>query len=134
MSDRALLSALDEIHTTRQRRVWGPMRRFSSRGKQIRPVLALAAVVLVSVIGLTLLPLGGFRGGLGGPPPTPSPSPTATPSSLTVRDMAPVDAGTYVTADPFLVRVTFTLPGGWGAGMLGPYSRQTSIRPSIRRH
>ena len=30
-------------------------------------------------------------------------------------------AGAYVTGDPFLARVTFTLPGGWEGNMGGPY-------------
>ena len=123
ISDRAVRSALDQIHVTRQRRSWGPARRFSSMGNPLRLVAGLAAVVLASVIGLSLLPGGGFSGGLGGPPPspTPTPLPTPIPSPLTVGDPAPMAAGTYVTADPFLARVTFTLPGGWEGNMGGPY-------------
>ena len=66
ISDRALQSALDQIHVTRQRRAWWPARRFSSMGNPLpHAVAGLAAVVLASVIGLSLLPGGGFGGGLG---------------------------------------------------------------------
>jgi hypothetical protein len=33
-----------------------------------------------------------------------------------------LDPGTYVTASPFLSRVTFSLPPGWFANMGGPYA------------
>ena len=121
ISDRALQSTLDHIHVTRQRRSWGPARRFSSMGNSLRLVAGLAAVVLASLIGLTLLRGGSFGVGPGGPPPTPSPLPTPEPSPLTVGDPALLAAGTYVTAEPFLARVTFTLPGGWVGNMGGPY-------------
>lgn len=121
ISDRAVQSALDQIHVTRQRRSWGPARRFSSMGNPVRLVAGLAAVVLASVIGLSLLPGGGFTGGFGPPPPTPTPLPTPIPSPLTVGDLSPMAAGAYVTGDPFLARVTFTLPGGWEGNMGGPY-------------
>jgi|GEM_PF-1406545 len=125
MSDRALQAALDQIHMTRQRRTWVPTRRFTSTGNPIRLVAGAAAVVLAAVIGLTLLAGSGSLGGIGGPPPTasppPTPVPTPTPHPLTTGDMAPLGAGTYVTADPFLARVTFTLPAGWSGQMGGPY-------------
>lgn len=121
ISDRAVRSALDQIHVTRQRRPWGPARRFSSMGNPLRLVAGLAAVVLASVIGLSLLPGGSFSGGFGGPPPTPSPAPTPVPSSLTEGDLAPLPAGTYITDEPFLARVTFTIPDGWEGNMGGPY-------------
>ena len=97
ISDRAVQSALDQIHVTRQRRAWWPARRFSSMGNPLRLVAGLAAVVLASVIGLSLLPGGGFAGGLVGPPPspTPTPLPTPIPSPLTVGDPAPM-AGRHV--------------------------------------
>ncbi len=123
ISDRAVQSALDQIHVTRQRRSRWPARRFPSMGNPLRLVAGLAAVVLASVIGLSLLPGGGFGGGLVGPPPSPTPTPLPTPiaSPLTVGDPATLAAGTYVTDDPFLARVTFTLPDGWEGNMGGPY-------------
>jgi len=90
-------------------------------GNPLRLVAGLAAVVLASVIGLSLLPAGGFGGGPGVPSPTPTPLPTPIPSPLTVGDFAPLAAGTYVTDDPFLARITFTLPAGWQGNMGGPY-------------
>ena len=35
--------------------------------------------------------------------------------------IGPLQPGTHVTADPFLARVTFTVPAGWEGIMGGPY-------------
>ena len=125
MSDNALRSAFDEIHVTRQRRSWWPARRISSMNPAFRLAAARARSSWPWSSVSASCPGGGFSGGLGGPPPPPDAHSTATrrsPSPLTVGDPArPWPAGTYVTADPFLARVTFTLPGGWEGNMGGPY-------------
>ena len=56
--------------------------------------------------------------------PTPSlmPSATPTPRAIEVGPHGPLKPGTYVTASPFLSRVTFSLPPGWFADMGGPYA------------
>jgi hypothetical protein len=51
-----------------------------------------------------------------------SPSPTSTPRALDVGPQGPLEPGTYVTASPFLSRVTFSLPPGWFGNMGGPYA------------
>ena len=78
MPDRGLQAALDEIHVTRQRRAWWPARRFSSMSNTIRLAAGAAAVALVTVVGLSLMPGAGFSGFA--PTPTPTPTPTASPT------------------------------------------------------
>jgi hypothetical protein len=51
-----------------------------------------------------------------------SPSPTSTARALDVGPQGPLEPGTYVTASPFLSRVTFSLPPGWFADIGGPYA------------
>jgi hypothetical protein len=51
-----------------------------------------------------------------------SPNPTSTPRALDVGPQGPLEPGTYVTASPFLARVTFSSPPGWFANMGGPYA------------
>jgi lysophospholipase L1-like esterase len=41
---------------------------------------------------------------------------------MTEGDVAPLEPGTYVTGDPFLARVTFTVPAGWEGNIGGPYA------------
>ena len=36
--------------------------------------------------------------------------------------MPTLTPGTYVTNDPFLARVTFTVPDGWAGNIGGPYA------------
>ena len=55
-----------------------------------------------------------------GSAPTPSSAPTPLP--LTAGLQGPLDPGTYVTASPFLSRLTFSLPPGWFADVGGPYA------------
>ena len=139
LSDRALRSALDEIHVTRQRRSWWPARRFRELNTPIRVAIAAAAVAVVALVGINLLPKSG---GVGGPAssPTSSPSPTLSPSvspSAAVLPDGALPAGTYVYAPfgsgpgldstclqppqsgcidpgpPTSMRVTLTVPDGW---------------------
>ena len=122
LADRVLEAALDEIHVTRQRRVWGPARRFPSMGNAIR-LAAVAAVLVVAVAGINLfLPGDGGFGSLQ-PSPTSLPTPRGT---LVVGDPVQLQPGTYITADPFLVRVTLTVPGGWDGKLGGPYAAYLS--------
>jgi hypothetical protein len=130
LSDRALQAALDEIHVSTQRRPWWPARRLSSMSNVVRLVAGVAAVVVVVLVGINLI--APSNGGIGGPAPsptptaTPAPTPTLSPSpSLGALTLAsnPValEAGTYVTPDPFGSRVMFSVPAGWSGNVGGPY-------------
>jgi hypothetical protein len=75
---RVLDVVLDQLPTTRQRRLSWPARRFPYMNTFAKIAAAAAAVVLVAMIGTRLLP---SSGGLGGPAvsPSPSPSPSVSP-------------------------------------------------------
>jgi hypothetical protein len=118
LADRVLEAALDEIHVTRQRRVMWPARRFPSMGNAIR-LAAVAAVLVVAVAGINLFLPG--NGGLGGPQVSPTPLPTPR-GTIVEGDPVPLQPGTYITADPFLVRITLTVPAGWDGKLGGPYA------------
>jgi hypothetical protein len=130
-AERLLLSALDEIDHTRQRRSWWPAWRSPDMNTFAKLLAATTAVVVVAVIGFSLLP----RSGAGDAPPSPSPSPSSSSSpstSLTptvrlrtVQPFAGPDAiGTCpgVAPDPATcvedprddsITVSFSAPASW---------------------
>ena len=81
----------------------------------IRIAIAAAAVVVVALIGVNLIPRTEGVGGVGGPTSTPvptatpAPTPTPTPAS-TLPPSGQLAPGTY--RSDFL---TFTLPAGWNS-------------------
>jgi hypothetical protein len=82
-AERVLLAALNEIDYTQQRRSWWPAWRFSDMNNFAKVLVATAAVAVVAVVGINLLP--GSLTGAGGTPPrsspsTPLPSPSASPN------------------------------------------------------
>ncbi len=87
MSDRPLLSALDEIHTTRQRRAAWPARRATPVSIFAR--LASAAVLVVGVGLLAVFVLPRQHEGVGGGSPSPSPAPSLDFPSLTTTFVSP---------------------------------------------
>ena len=81
MSDRALLSALEEIHMTRQRRAWWPARRATPVNLYARAAIAAVLVVGVGLVAFNFFPRQPDGSGVGGQPSTsPSPSASAAPS------------------------------------------------------
>ncbi len=88
-------------------------------GTTFRLAAVVAAALLATVIGASLV-----GGGLGRSQPTSTPSPTPTPRALTEAKTA-LDPGNYVTAGPFPMRITFTVPAGtplatWKGNIGGP--------------
>jgi hypothetical protein len=82
--------------------------------------IAAAAVVVVAIVGINLLPRSGGVGGSGpSPTPSPSPAPTATPTAATIQEFPgysdDVAAGTYVwrAGGAGVEDITFTIPDGW---------------------
>lgn len=135
-AERLLLSALNEIDHTRQRRAWWPAWRFSDMNAFAKLLAATAAVVVVAVVGFNLLP----GSGAGGAPPSPvesassspSTSPTPTIRLHTVKPFAGADAIGMcpgVAPDPATcvedprdesITVTFSAPATWQTfGTLG---------------
>jgi hypothetical protein len=74
MSDHAVLSTLEEIHATRQRRATWPTRRATPVSIFARVATAAALVAVVGFLAITIVPRQLDGWGVGGP----SPSPTAT--------------------------------------------------------
>jgi hypothetical protein len=77
MSDRAVLSALEEIHTTRQRRAWLPVRRATPVSIYLRAAIAAVLVVGIGLVAINVLPRGSDSGV--GSEPTANPSPSTSP-------------------------------------------------------
>ena len=93
MSDRAVLSALEEIHTTRQRRAWWPARRATPVNIFVRAAIAAVLVVGVGLVAINVLPRGSDGSGVGG-------QPSASPSSERFgSDRFPGPVGGHSRAD-----------------------------------
>ena len=153
LPDRVLDSVLDRLPATSQRRARWPARRFREMNSFAKFALAAAAVVVVALVGINLLPRSGGVGGSGqtlSPSPTPSltasPSPSPSPSPARIPD-GPLAAGTYTTqpfagsgglcagqagcteagAEDDSIHITFTVPDGW-SGFTG------SVLPSVESY
>ena len=87
MSDHALLSALEEIHTTRQRRAVWPAWRATPVSIFIR--LATAAVLVVGVLAITVVLRQPDGSSVGGPSPSPSAAQTVDFPDLTKTFVSP---------------------------------------------
>ena len=107
LADRIYEVVRSETDRTRQRVVFGP-RRISDMNSFAKLAIALAAVVVVAIVGYNLLP---SRGGVGVPPPSPSPTPFSPGDDVHNGGLPP---GTYTYAiDGSAVNVRFTVPSGW---------------------
>jgi hypothetical protein len=125
LPDRVLDAVLDQVPATSQRRAWWPARRLNEMNAPLKLVIAAAAVIVVALVGINLLPReGGFAGP--GPSPTPNPTQTSSPTQLpsptpsgnvdVTGSLAP--GATYAITDPCCVasRMTYTMPAaGWYA-------------------
>ena len=76
----------------------------------MKVAIASAAVVVVAIAGLTLIP---GNGPVGIAAPTPTPTPAPTPASFDGRAPGALEPGTYVleAVQPF--SITFSVPAGW---------------------
>jgi hypothetical protein len=125
-ADRLLESVLDRLDTTPQRRSWWPARRYAPLNTQLRLLVALAAVVVVAVVGYQLLPRNSSTG-TGGPTPSPvmTPTPTATPTPRPTKAAVVPGAGTLSIGRHDLnlegVHMTFAIanPGWISNGIFG---------------
>jgi hypothetical protein len=86
LPDRVLDAVLDEVPSTPQRRAWWPAWRFDTMSNAMRIAIAAAAVLVVALIAIYVLP--GGNNGIGNPAATPTPSPTP---SVTVSAGALID-------------------------------------------
>ena len=125
--DRVLDAVLDQVPATRQRPAWWPARRLRQMNTPIRIAVALAAVVVLAVVGISLISRAGGQGGIGAPPaptatPAPTPSPTPAPTLPPSGQLAP---GTY--RSDF---ITYTLPAGYSAYQSWGPTRTMGTRPT----
>lgn len=74
ISDRAVLSALEEIHTTRQRRAMWPAWRATPVSIFARVASAAALVVAVGLLTINVVPRLPDGSSVGGPSPSPTPA------------------------------------------------------------
>jgi hypothetical protein len=124
-SDRAPAALLEasraRIKQTGQRRAWVPAWRIPPMNVYAKLAIAAAAVLVIAVAGLNLLPRNGGIVGSGpavtpSPSPTPSPTPSPSPATLNGSPSQPLQAGTtYRQAETAFTKVpfTFSVPDGW---------------------
>ena len=125
LPDRVLDKVLDRLPATHQRRPLWSVRKVGEMNTPLRIALAAAAVLVVALIGLNVMPRQGV---IGGPSPTVPASPSATPSpsasraALNQLDMAKtLKPGTYRVADPYVVPFNITFASAWTAQTLAPH-------------
>ena len=130
MPDRVYLSILDRIERQPQQRAWRLSWRDSRVNTYLKPILALAAVVVIAVAGIAIVgrPSGSGVGGAASPAVSPaasaSPSPAASASPSSAPSVYPawytgessgagiLQAGNQATR-AFEPSFTFTVPEGW---------------------
>ena len=79
-ADRVLDEVLGLLDTTPQRRSWWPARRLTDMNALAKFAIAAAAVVVIAIVGINLLPGSGGDVGVA-PVATPTSSPTPSPSA-----------------------------------------------------
>ncbi len=135
-ADRVLDNVLARLDATPQRRPLWPARRIARMNGYLKLVAAIAAVLVVGVVGFNLLPAGAGVGGAAATPspsptplPTPTPSPTPSPSVASVIGWrgGALEAGAHDVAlqlcdpvgrpcNPATAHFSFDLPsGGWSS-------------------
>ena len=107
-----------EIRTARQRRAVWPVWSFAEMNTFSKLAIAAAAVAVIAVVGINLMP---GRGGVGGPlvspspsqSPSPTPAPRPTPTPPDVLDAQIMAGGRYsVTVQG--IPLSFSIPApGW---------------------
>ena len=127
--DHVLDVVEERIMRQPQQRAWRVLRRDAHVNSYLKPLLAVAAVVVIAVAGIAFLgqPSDSGVGGVASPPVSPSPiapaSPSAAPSAAAVfPPWFPPEGGSggtgilpagSVTTEAFLPGSTFSVPEGW---------------------
>jgi hypothetical protein len=115
--DRVVDVVAARIGVQRQRRAW-PFPGRTTVNTQIKLIAALAAAIVVAVVGYNMLP--GLSSNAGGttPPATASPAPaTVAPSAAPTATARPASTPKTITYGSFGstgLAITFDLPVGWG--------------------
>jgi hypothetical protein len=134
LPDRVLDAVLDQIPATRQRRSWWPAWRFADMNSLAKFAIAAAAVVVVAVVGINLLP---SKGGVGVQPPSgspssspsPTPNPSPSPTEAAFPSQGDLAAGTYsMTRNG--IRFSVTVPtSGWMSDQSFFISKTVGVTP-----
>lgn len=119
-ADRVLDDVLVLLDTNTQHRSWWSAWRLADMSTIARLAFAGAALVVVAVVGISLLPSFGL---VGSPPAstTSSPSTTATPTpdgTPGAENWREIEPGSYVI-ETSQARVHLTVPAGWSGGDTG---------------
>jgi hypothetical protein len=124
VADRVLDVVTDRIEHQPQRSTWHLRLRETTVTTRLKPIAAIAAVLVVAVVSLVAVVGLTSRGGVAAPGPsatpgvtaTPGPtaSPTGTPNACEGESTCagPLPAGEHTAAN-FLLGLTFTTPEGW---------------------
>lgn len=115
MSDRALLSALEEIHTTRQRRAWWPARRATPVSIFARVASAAVLVVAVGLLAINVVPRQPDGSSVGGPSPSPSAAQAVDFPDLTMTFVSPRNGFSIKHPDRVALTPAKQL---WGVGQI----------------
>jgi len=112
--DRVLETVADRIERQSQQPAWRLQWRDSHVSNYLKPLLAVAAIVVVAVIGLSVFANSGLPT-VGGPAASPSPSPSA--GTIVCQDAqtpcaGPLAAGEHASTN-FQPALTFKTPDGW---------------------
>jgi hypothetical protein len=125
--DRVIDAVADRIGRESQRPAWRLDWRHTPMTPAIKFSAAIAAVVIVAIVGYNLLPRG--SSGIGGQGATPSP--TSTPSPIPIPSgEGLLAAGTYaLTLDEPFPKLIITLPDGWSgsSGMVAKEINDTTV-------
>jgi hypothetical protein len=119
-ADRVLGNVLAVLDATPQHRAWWPVRRIADMQTFAKLAIGAAALVVVAVIGISLLP---GSGGGGGPGVSRSPIPSPSPSAVAVASPAPtiifpppgpLAAGRHTLTEDATV-FSIQVPAGWSS-------------------
>jgi hypothetical protein len=124
VADRVVDGVADRIEHQSQRPAWQVHWRDSHVTTNLRPLAAIAAVIVVAVAGLAVIIGLSSRGGVAAPGASATPSASTATAAATSSAAAftcygettgcagPLTAGEHVSAN-FLLALTFTTPSGW---------------------
>jgi hypothetical protein len=119
-ADRVLDNVLALLDATPQRRSWWPARRIADMNSFAKLLIAAAAVVVIAIVGINLLPRTGGDVGAGpvaSPSPSPQPSASSSPGPSTSASIIFPPAGALAAGRHTLTEdgIVFSLqvPDGW---------------------
>ena len=110
LPDRVLDPVLDQLAATPQRRHPWQARRSPRMNTFLKLALVAAAVVVVGIVGVTLLPRSAVPGVGAAPTAAPTATPTASPVSVLPPDGVIIEPGRYRIGN-----LSIEVPEGWSS-------------------